>query len=194
MPPHGDVLGMGRMTSSTPQRPDVVPVSEADAAWLATAADVYVAAMDASADQASYRRRLFAEHTREPGWRAVSAGDPLVGFAYGFHCRPGQWWHDSVGDGLRSGLGEDAAAYWLSDAFCLAELHVLPAHQHHGLGRHLVAALLRGRTERTLVLSTPERSAPARAFYRSMGCKELMDGFTFPATRLPYVLIGRELH
>lgn len=154
--------------------------------------DVYREAMQATAEEAERRRGLFVRHTLEPGWAAVVARTPPVGFAYGFHCAPGQWWYDTVRAGLR-GRRRRAARGWLRDVFCVAELHVRPSAQRRGLGRALMTALLDGRQERSVVLSTPDDAAGARAFYARLGFTELADGFVFPGTPVTYTVLARDL-
>lgn len=151
---------------------------------------VYADAASPPATDADRRRGLFVRHTLEPGWQAVAVGRPPVGFAYGFHCAPGQWWHDTLRRGMRAELGLRATRSWLSDAFCLAELHVHPAAQRQGVGRMLVERLLDGRPERAVVLSTPD-AAEARKFYARLGFTELLSGFAFPGTPSPYTVLGR---
>lgn len=155
--------------------------------------EVYREAMDGTVEDAERRRGLFVRHTLEPGWAAVAAGTPPVGFAYGFHCAPGQWWYDTLRSGLRGRHGRRAARAWLRDVFCVAELHVRPAEQRHGLGRALMTALLDGRREQCVVLSTPDVAAGARAFYARLGFTQLAEGFVFPGTPIPYTVLAREL-
>lgn len=150
--------------------------------------DVYLDARRSRDDRAQ-RRALFVRHTFEPGWHAVAVGEPPVGFAYGFHCVPGQWWHDALDRGLRHDIGRHLANEWLADAFCLAELHVRPAWQRRGIGRALASGLLGPRGERTVVLSTPA-DAEARVFYARIGFTELVTHFRFPGTVQPYTVLG----
>lgn len=156
-------------------------------------AAVFTEAMNASAEEGERRRGLFVRHTLEPGWAAVVAGTPPVGFAYGFHCAPGQWWYDTLRSGLRGRRGRRAARAWLRDVFCVAELHVRPSAQRQGLGRALLTALLDGRPETCVVLSTPDDAADARAFYARLGFTELAEGFVFPGTPRSYTVLAREL-
>lgn len=155
--------------------------------------EVYREAMHATVEDAERRRGLFVRHTLEPGWTAVVAGTPPVGFAYGFHCTPGQWWYDTLRAGLRGRRGRRAVRTWLRDVFCVAELHVLPAEQRHGLGRALMTAILDERHEQSVVLSTPDVATGARAFYARLGFVELAEGFVFPGTPTPYTVLAREL-
>lgn len=161
--------------------------------WFDAAVDVYLQAMNRPTSHVPHRRELFRTHLSEPGWTAVVAGRPLAGFAYGFHSRSGQWWHDQVEPRLCAEYGPAAAQAWLDDAFCLAELHVRPRRQGRGLGRALTAALLRDRPEETVLLSTPEHSSGARAFYTALGFVELLSAMGFVTASDPYLIIGRRL-
>ena len=64
------------------------------------------------------RRSIMAGHAANPGFRALAviddgSGEP-VGFGYGFHGVPGQWWHDTVSRALAASRGAAAAAAWLT--------------------------------------------------------------------------------
>ena len=68
----------------------------------------------------------------------VGDDDRLLGVAYGYVGRPGQWWHDQV----RAALDRRTAKRWLPGAFEVCELHVHPDAQSQGLGRSLVDAVV----------------------------------------------------
>lgn len=155
------------------------------------AAEVYGAAMQRAADLVMQRRDIMAGHIDRAGFVAAVArhGGVLVGFGYGYHGRPGEWWHDVVA----AALGREAARTWLSDAFELAELHVAPEHQGVGVGRELLHATLRAAGGRTVVLSTHDRESPARALYRSEGFVDLLRDFTFPGSSEVYAVLGLQL-
>ncbi|HEX6443574.1 MAG TPA: GNAT family N-acetyltransferase [Streptosporangiales bacterium] len=181
----------------TPERArmEVYPV-DADtftAELVDACVDIYGAAMHATPDDTERRRGLFIRHTLEPGWAAVAAGSPPVGFAYGFHCAPGQWWYDTLRAGLRGRRARRAVRSWLRDVFCVAELHVRPDAQRQGLGRALLTTLLDVRPERCTVLSTPDDAAGARAFYARLGFTELAEGFVFPGTPRAYTVLARQI-
>jgi ribosomal protein S18 acetylase RimI-like enzyme len=112
---------------------------------------------------------------------------PLLGMAYGYTCRPGQWWRDQVARCLTAG----AAARWLDDAFELAELAVVPAAQGQRLGSRLHDALLASLPHRTAVLSTLEAETVAMQLYRKRGWLALCSGFTFANSSRRYVIMGR---
>jgi ribosomal protein S18 acetylase RimI-like enzyme len=173
---------------------------------LATqAASVYGAAMRRSPAVVIQRRDVIAVHVSYGGFVAAGAfGSPeddgcgdagrdgsrrLVGFGYGYLGAAGQWWHDIVADAL----GRVQAARWLHDGFELAELHVLPDHHGHGLGRALLTDVLSRTTGRHAVLSTPDVESPARLLYRSYGFVDLRADFRFPGSSEPYAIMGVDL-
>jgi ribosomal protein S18 acetylase RimI-like enzyme len=165
--------------------------AEAFAAVVPAAAHVYGAAMDRSPELVVQRREIMQSHVHRHGFAAVTASDAageLVGFGYGYRGTPGEWWHDVV----VKALGRSASRKWLDDAFEVAELHVLPTAQGHGLGRLLLTTLLAQSTTRTVVLSTHDRESPARALYRSVGFVDLLRGFVFPGSAEVYAVMGLE--
>jgi ribosomal protein S18 acetylase RimI-like enzyme len=158
----------------------------------ADAATIYGAAMGRPAEVVLQRRDVFAVHVSYPGFVAAGAFDEpadLVGFGYGYHGRPGQWWHDIVA----SGLGRGQSGRWLANAFELAELHVDPAHQGHGLGRALLTDVLARTDAAHAVLSTPDSETPARLLYRSFGFRDLRREFRFPGSPEAYAIMGIDL-
>jgi ribosomal protein S18 acetylase RimI-like enzyme len=73
----------------------------------------------------------------------------------------------------------------------VAELHVHPAFQGHGVGRRLLTALCDGRPERTVVLSTLDRpGSRARRLYSSVGMSDLLRDFEFPGGGPAYAIMG----
>ncbi|HEX6383921.1 MAG TPA: GNAT family N-acetyltransferase [Anaerolineae bacterium] len=141
--------------------------------------------------------RLFAQslarRVRRPGFRYVAARDKrhgrIVGFAFGYRCRPGQWWHDAVA----SALEPAAANRWLADAFELVELAVTPAYQGRGFGGRLHDALLTGLPYQTALLSTIQAETVALKLYRRRGWVTLLTDFVFPQGNRSFRIMGREL-
>jgi GNAT superfamily N-acetyltransferase len=125
-----------------------------------------------------------------PGSRPAAGDGPIVAFAYGFRGATGQWWHDMVRTALTARSGPAIAAAWLADSFEIAELHVHPEHQRHGIGRQLLFRLTEACAERTAVLSTMDAESPARRLYRSLGFTDLITGYRFVATDVPYAVMG----
>src|SRR5580658_8610808 len=81
---------------------------------------VYAAAMRPPAELLPGRKTIMAAHAANQGFRALTviddgSGEP-VGFGYGFHGAPGQWWHDTVDRALTASRGERSAAAWLDDS------------------------------------------------------------------------------
>jgi ribosomal protein S18 acetylase RimI-like enzyme len=158
---------------------------------------IYTAAMRPEPAEVLGRRHIMQRHSGNPGFRALAALDgpagPVVGFAYGFHGAPGQWWHDVVLSGVTAAGGQQHAAAWLADAMEIAEVHVRPEHQHRGTGRGMLLALTGGRPERTAVLSTRDTDSTARRLYRGLGFTDLLTGYIFPGGGPAYAVMGAVL-
>lgn len=163
-------------------------------------ASIYDAAMKPAPGQAAGRRSIMEQHSRYGGFRALAvraAGEgppgPIVGFSYGFHGAQGQWWHDTVVAALTAYCGRAVTAAWMDDSLEIAEVHVLPRYQHHGIGKSLVLGLADGRRERTAVLSTPDTESTARRLYRGLGFEDLLTGYMFPGADIAYAVMGAVL-
>jgi ribosomal protein S18 acetylase RimI-like enzyme len=181
-------------------------------AELDALAGIYALAMAAPAAELPGRMAIMERHAGHPAFRAVvavqpgepglhpdqggaAADDPraVIGFAYGFHGRAGQWWHDVVTGNLAARRGGEAAGHWLGDSFEFAEVHVHPDHQARGTGRAMMHTLAAGRPERTAVLSTPHGPTRARRLYRSLGFVDLLPAFSFPGAGPAYTIMGAVL-
>jgi ribosomal protein S18 acetylase RimI-like enzyme len=165
---------------------------------LDQAVAVYAAAMQAPPGVLPGRRSTMIGHAVNPGFRALLATEDesgtVAGFTYGFHGAPGQWWHDTVARAVAAAHGGDVAAAWLADSFEVAELHVRPEYQGHGIGADLLQRLTSGQPERTAVLSTRDADTPARRLYRGVGFADLLTAFVFfPSADPPYAVMGAEL-
>ena len=159
---------------------------------------VYAAAMRPPAELLAGRRSTMAGHAANPGFRALAVTDDgtgeAVGFGYGFHGAPGQWWHDTVRRALVASRGDAGAAAWLGDSFEVAELHVAPDYQGGGVGADVLLRLTSGRPERTALLSTRDADTSARRLYRGTGFADLLTAFHFfPGGEPPYAVMGAEL-
>jgi GNAT superfamily N-acetyltransferase len=183
---------------------------------LDACARVYAAAMNPPEEQLPGRYVIMERHSGYTAFRAIAAimlpgggeaaggtaprGEAtegarpvLVGFAYGFHGSGGQWWHDLVHRAAASALGARAAADWFGDSLEIAEVHVLPGHQGRGTGLAMMLRLTAGRPERAAVLSTMDANTRARRLYHGLGFTDLLTGFEFPGTDLPYAIMGAPL-
>jgi len=179
---------------------------------LEACAGVYAAAMNPPEEQLPGRHTIMERHAgyaapatgaaadggpaargRSAGRAGTGAAPRIVGFAYGFRCAAGQWWHDLVSRAAASTLGTRAAAAWFDDSLEIAEVHVLPGHQGRGTGLAMILRLTAGRPERAAVLSTMDAQTRARRLYRGLGFIDLLTGFEFPGTDLPYAIMGAPL-
>src|SRR5215467_5917492 len=165
---------------------------------------IYADAMDADIELLPGRRELMRRHAGYPAFKALqasAAGPPhpgdgplrVLGFSYGFHGQPGQWWYDAVSAALRRANGPAITANWLADCIEVAEVHVRKDQQRCGIGTRLLTALVAGRPERTALLSTPDRDSTARRLYRRMGFRDLLTGYIFPGGSPPYAVMGAML-
>jgi ribosomal protein S18 acetylase RimI-like enzyme len=159
------------------------------AARVAEAMQIYVVAMNYPSYTGAQRSASARTHTTNQGFacRAALLDDgKLVGFGYGYTTRPGQWWHDLV----RRAVSRDVAAQWLTDAFELSEMHVLPDYQGLGIGRRLLGSLAEGIPHRAMLLSTPDADTRAFRLYRSMGFRDLARNYLFPGDSRPFAVLG----
>jgi ribosomal protein S18 acetylase RimI-like enzyme len=158
---------------------------------------VYLAAMRPDPLQLPGRRAIMARHATYHGFRALAVQPDgtgeIIGFGYGFRGEDGQWWHDVVAAALTAKTGPAVAAAWLSESLEIAEVHVHPDYHRRGIGRSLVLGLAEGRPERTAVLSTQDAESPARRLYRALGFTDLLTGYAFPGTPVPYAVMGASL-
>lgn len=162
---------------------------------------IYADAMDADPAVLPGRRELMRRHAGYPDFKALQARAPangrgegaVLGFSYGFHGQPGQWWYDAVSAALSRAIGPAMAADWLADCLEIAEVHVRKDQQRQGIGTRLLTALTEGRRERTALLSTPDRDTTARRLYRRMGFGDLLTGYSFPGGSPPYAVMGAVL-
>lgn len=192
--------------------------------WLDPAVHTYITAMHYPRGSENHRVPLWRDHISRPGWSAYGAfatlsrreslrptysrlrvrpplahndTEALVGVAYGYRGAPDQWWHRQLYSGLlRAGRRPDEAREFLRDYFELTELHVHPAGQGRGVGEQLLSALLIGRPEAKVLLSTPEVPAEdnrAWGLYRRLGFEDVLRQFNFVGDARPFAFLGRTL-
>jgi len=184
---------------------------------MGDALGIYVAAMGYPPGTAAHRAPMWAEHMLRSGWQAAAAvgvdpsgaavGDdpsgtgpacaPLLGIAYGYRGARRQWWCEEVRSGLLASARSATAADALLDGyFELTELHVLPTAQGLGLGEQLLRRLLAERSERSVLLSTPEvpqERNRAWQLYRRLGFTDVLRHFRFAGDGRPFAVLGRGL-
>jgi ribosomal protein S18 acetylase RimI-like enzyme len=153
--------------------------------------NVYLTAMRYPTDLAGARAVLWEEHSQRAGFSCVVAtgnDNRIRGLAYGYRGAPGQWWYSEVRRGVRPGAQDQ-----LADFFELTELHIHPKWQGHGLGEALLRALASDRTERRILLSTPEGDNRAWKLYRRLGFTDILRDYRFTGDPRPFGVLGREL-
>ena len=133
----------------------------------------------------------FTRHAQNKDFRCVVArnGETIVGVAYGYASRPGQWWHDAI----TAELDDGTEKRWFRDAFEFVELAVLPDHQARGIGGRLHDELLAVVGQKTAVLSTLYAETAAFHLYRKRGWQTLHAPFCFPGGDNPYRIMGRRV-
>ena len=179
---------------------------------LGDALGVYVDAMRYPRGTENQRAAMWLEHIRRRGWQAVAAVEvaagpeadtaelgnaPLLGVAYGYPGAPGQWWQQQVVLGMqRGGSPPQAIAQLMNSYFELTELHIHPRAQGRGLGEALARRLLAGRSEKNVLLSTPETNGePNRAWrlYRRLGFTDVIRRYHFAGDPREFAILGRAL-
>lgn len=156
------------------------------------AMQIYATAMGYPPYAAGQRSVSARRHTANAGFAcraALAADGRLVGFGYGYTTAPGQWWHDLV----RRAVTREVAADWLTDAFELSELHVLPGWQGGGIGRQVLISLASDVPHQAMLLSTPDADTRAFRLYRTLGFVDLARNYLFPGDSRPFAVLGARL-
>ncbi|GAA3529517.1 GNAT family N-acetyltransferase [Amycolatopsis ultiminotia] len=165
-------------------------------ARLPEALAIYVSAMRYPEGTAEQRAPMWLTHALREGWRCMAALDAdgaLLGLAYGYHGRAGQWWHEQVRQGLTRRAGQEEADRWLSDYFELTEIHVRPEKQGKQIGEDLLRRLLDGIPKENVLLSTPEGTNRAWNLYRRTGFTDVLRDYHFTGDPRPFAILGRPL-
>jgi ribosomal protein S18 acetylase RimI-like enzyme len=146
---------------------------------------VYDAVFGDQPDAASWRAAVWDRHAARDGFRLARAYDVdvLVGFAYGYTGRRGQWWTDRAAEVL----DPEVVDVWLEGHFELVSIGVLPVARSRGVGSALLEEVTRGLPhERWLLMTTADPSDPARRLYAGHGWRVLG-----PGLRPDQVIMGR---
>jgi GNAT superfamily N-acetyltransferase len=115
-------------------------------------------------------------HMRYTGFSGLIALDETeraVGFVYGYHSEPGQFWRGLITPDLVA-HGHEA---WLDDVFEYVEFAVDPDYQGRGIGGRLHDTLLLATTEQRALLSAEQGDGIAPAMYRARGWVPLVPNF-----------------
>jgi ribosomal protein S18 acetylase RimI-like enzyme len=157
-----------------------------------TAMAIYVRAMNYPTHTGTQRAVTARRHASNLGFAcraAVTADGTLVGFGYGYTTLPGQWWHDLVQRAIAH-LDDDG---WLTNAFELSEMHVLPEAQAVGIGTRLLRTLAADIDHQAMLLSTPDADTRAFRLYHHLGFVDLARSYLFPGDARPFAVLGARL-
>ncbi|WP_096457042.1 GNAT family N-acetyltransferase [Corynebacterium suranareeae] len=161
--------------------------------------DVYIQAMNYDKAIRDTRIEVWRRNSQNPGFTAVTAlvDDQVVGVAYGFNGSPDHWWQHQLRRGLRQlGGPTETEFHIISDYFEVAEVHVHPDFQGHGIGRRMMHELLQDKASSYAILSTPEiedEANKAFSLYRSLGFTDLLRHFRFDGDQRPFAVLVASL-
>jgi len=161
--------------------------------------DIYLEAMEYSPAIRGQRIKVWRGEVLWPGFTAIVAVQQgaIVGVAYGFLGARERWWDRQLVRAMRQRGGptpQDKEI--LQDYFEVAEVHVSPACQGHGIGSQLLDGLLALAPARWALLSTPEVEGEANnAFrvYRKFGFWDLARDFLYDGDTRPFAILGLDL-
>nr|WP_242516470.1 GNAT family N-acetyltransferase [Corynebacterium mendelii] len=162
--------------------------------------DIYLAAMEYNPAIRPARIAAWRLMADEAGFccmvaRSNTSGQP-IGLAFGRPGRPHHWWWQQVRQGLDDAVAPRCDRTVLDDYFEIAEVHVAPSWQGHGIGRRLVTNLLDGVDCPRALLSTPEVDREANlafGLYRSLGFSDVLRNFHFPGDHRAFAVLCRQL-
>ena len=161
--------------------------------------EIYIEAMNYRPDILHSRIAGWRNDLIRPGFSALIAthDNGTVGVAYGFLGSPDNWWDAELRRGLRL-QGGPTEKQWdiVRNYFELAEIHILPQYQGHGLGRQLLEGLLWNAPAHYALLSTPEvpnEDNGAFRLYRSAGFFDIIRNHRYPADTRPFAILGAAL-
>ncbi|WP_293768856.1 GNAT family N-acetyltransferase [uncultured Corynebacterium sp.] len=161
--------------------------------------DIYIEAMGYDPHVRRNRIAAWRSEVTQPGFTAIlaQAESTVVGVAYGFLGSPDTWWDRQLRRGFEAHGGIDEARRdILTSYFELAEIHVSPVCQGHGIGKLLLHELLWNVPARHVLLSTPEVEGEGnRAFglYRSEGFTDILRHYYYPGDTRPFAILGARL-
>jgi ribosomal protein S18 acetylase RimI-like enzyme len=133
------------------------------------------------------------EHSQRQGFHCVIArlipDNQIIGFAYGFSCLSGTWWHDTV----TQGLSRDIVEKWFSNAFEFVEFGVVPAFQGQGIGSRIHQKLFSNLEYRTAVLNVLQADIPAFHLYQARGWTTIRRDFFYNPEGSPCAILGLDI-
>lgn len=158
--------------------------------------DIYLQAMDYDPGIRDNRIDVWRREIFQSGFTALVAlkRDFVLGVAYGYLGSADLWWDRQIRRGFRElgGPTTDQIAL-MRNYFEVAEIHVDPEYQGHGIGRMLLSQLLWNAPGSHALLSTPEVDEEANyafGLYRSMGFKDVLRHFSFDGDDRPFAVLS----
>jgi len=148
---------------------------------------------ETAADAELLRDRV-TRYAGRDGFRLVTADQDgnVVAFALAVRAYPGDWWRDNVA----KAIGPELAARWLPPGVLeIVHVAVDPARQRQGLGRAVLAGVLRNLAPAvaTAALSCDRDAMPAQRLYLSEGWQLVSSEMTFGPEMQPRWFMGRHL-
>jgi len=160
---------------------------------------LYITAMRYPIAIHDQRVTVWRRDSLERDFTAVAAFDEeqLAGVAYGFRGSQKRWWDQQLRRGLvNSHAMTPEMTAVVENYFELAEIHVAPHLQGHGIGRALIERLLSRASQPHVLLSTPEvpnEGNAAFGLYRSLGFEDVLRDFRYTGDPRPFAVLGRTL-
>ena len=135
--------------------------------------------------------RSFPGHVQRADFRMVLAeqSGEIIGFAYGYTTAADHYWNEFV----RGYLLQVETDAWLSYAFQLVEIALIPAHQGQGIGGSLYDRLMEGLPHHTAVLTTMCADTNAYNLYKRRGWITLVEEQHPPGMNRAYRTMGLKL-
>jgi ribosomal protein S18 acetylase RimI-like enzyme len=131
---------------------------------------VFAASFD-DGDAEHFATDQLPTHADRDDFKLVAARkENVVGFAYGFTGKRGQWWSDRVAEAI----GPELTAEWIGGHFEVVELAVLPKARRQGIGTELMQELMRDLPNPRALLTTYADDRPAPRLYRRLGWQLLV--------------------
>jgi GNAT superfamily N-acetyltransferase len=120
-----------------------------------------------------FRDDQLIRHPQREDFRLAVARkeNSIVGFAYGYTGRAGQWWTER----MRERVPPELYAEWFEGHFEVVEVAVHPDHQRQGIGAAVLRALLTGIDHERALLTGARSDTPARRLYLREGWQPLAD-------------------
>lgn len=144
--------------------------TESAAAYAPEVWRLYQSAFEDSPEYSRWLTRFDSHRDRENFRLAIAEKNSmLVGFAWSYTGRPGQYWSDHV----YQALGEESAKIWVYGHMEVVELAVAENERRQGVGGLLMDSLLGDDFGRALLSADADPTSPAAQFYKFRGWQRL---------------------